>query len=457
MKKSIIHTLALVLMAGMAASAAPMEYAPVETANPLKGFMPYSGDRGRDALPHSMEFFYIPLKDLMGGPESFTWAALDRRLDEIAGRGRHAVFRVYLDYPKKEPGVPDFLRRGPDGVPDTPDDLVMRSYQEHANKGLSLSPDYSDRHLRAALQNFIAAFGARYDGDPRIGFIQLGLIGFWGEWHTHPHGDWFPPPVVQEEILTAYDKAFDRTRLLVRAPKADTYRKYAMGYHDDSFAYTTMAPPAWHFSGRLAAFGESERWRTQPIGGEIRPENQPRMWEDPSTVPDGQDYERCVAEIRPSWMLAFGPFSNKLSPAARERAERQSRLLGYEFHISEATIKATNVDREVLVSAALRNTGVAPFYYDWPIEIGVLDAERKLVHTAGTDWSLAGHLPGEADRLWRHTIPGGTLPPGNHTLLVRAVNPLKGGLPLRFANTTQDKELEGWLALGNFDVNPPGK
>jgi len=24
----------------------------------------------------------------------------------------------------------------------------------------------------------------RYDGDTRIGYIQLGLLGFWGEWHT---------------------------------------------------------------------------------------------------------------------------------------------------------------------------------------------------------------------------------------------------------------------------------
>lgn len=44
-------------------------------------------------------------------------------------------------------------------------------HDEHDDHGHSLSPDYADPHLRAALVHFIAASGARYDGDPRIGFI----------------------------------------------------------------------------------------------------------------------------------------------------------------------------------------------------------------------------------------------------------------------------------------------
>lgn len=452
-KKSVPwhRTLALVLLASVSVHGAPLEHAPVRTANPLKGFMPFTGDYGSDALPHGMEFFYIALKDLMDGPESFTWEVMEEKLDAIAKRGRHAVFRVYLDYPRRAPAVPDFLRHGPDGLPGTADDLVMRSYDDHRNNGISRSPDYSDPALRAALTRFIAALGTRYDGDARVGFIQLGLLGFWGEWHTHPKEEWFPPLDFQKEILGAYDKAFSRTRLLVRVPKADAYRDYAIGYHDDSFAYITLAPPAWHFSGRLAAFGESERWREQPIGGEIRPENQPGMWEDPSTVPDGQEYDRCVAEIHPSWMLAQGAFKGKLSPVARERAEQQSRMLGYEFYLPEATVSGPTKTDPIRISTRIRNTGVAPFYYDWPLEIAVLDADHRIVRTERPRWSLIKLLPGEPDRTWTHEIPADKLSPGKYTLLLRAVNPLDGGLPLRFANKTQDADLAGWLTLGEFE------
>lgn len=441
---------------GVTVVAGPLEYSAVQTANPLKGFMPFAGKRVADALPHSMEFTYMALKDLMDGAESFTWEKLDKRLNEVAGRGRHSVIRVFMDYPRNASGVPDFLRHGPDGISGTADDLLVRSYDEHGNKGVSVSPDYADPHLRGALRNFISAFGARYDGDPRIGFIQIGLLGFWGEWHTYPHEGWMPPLVVQEEILGAYDEAFSRTRLLVRSPKAASFRNYNIGYHDDSFAFSTLAPPSWHFGGRLAKFGESERWRTEPIGGEIRPENQPYMWEDPMIVPAGQDFEKCVAEIRPSWMLAHGAFVRKLSAAARERAEKQARMLGYEFHITEALVVAGTADDPVRVGASLRNTGVAPFYYDWAMEIVVVGDENQFVHQVRPGWGISGLLPGDPDRSWSHTVPAGVFKPGAYTVLVRAINPLDGGMPLRFANTTQDADVVGWLSLGNFRIEVAG-
>ncbi len=70
---------------------------PSPVDNPLKGFLPY---RGTYAFPHSMEWFYVPLRDLMSGPSTFTFATgLEPLLSDIASRGHQAVFRVYLDYP----------------------------------------------------------------------------------------------------------------------------------------------------------------------------------------------------------------------------------------------------------------------------------------------------------------------------------------------------------------------
>ena len=355
--------------------------------------------------------------------------------------------------------MPDFLRDGPDGIRGNADDLVMRPYQDHGNNGRSLSPDYTDGHLRAALVHFITALGKRYDGDPRIGFLQLGLLGFWGEWHTFPHAggaksDWSPPADVQEQILAAFDEAFNRTLLLAREPKADFFRKYPLGYHDDSFAYQTLTPPGWHYQGKLARHGETERWRSQPIGGEIRPEIQPGMWKDPSIVPAGQEYARCVAALHPSWMLAHGAFVHQLDPPSLARAVEQSRQLGYEFFVPRAEITATVADEPVIVRASLRNTGVAPFYYDWPLELTVIGATGLSVHHVRPKWNLTGLIPGEPDRPWTHEIPARTLQAGTYRLLLRAVNPLERGLPLRFANASQDAHRQGWLTLGTFTLRP---
>jgi hypothetical protein len=57
-----------------------------------------------------MDFYYIPLKDLMDDFNSFTWqTGLEPLLEQSASHSRHAVLRVYCDYPNKETGVPDFL------------------------------------------------------------------------------------------------------------------------------------------------------------------------------------------------------------------------------------------------------------------------------------------------------------------------------------------------------------
>ena len=143
-------------------SAAPMN-------NPLKGFMPYAGSYS--TFPYSMEWGYIPLRSLMSGPTNFNWTGLDTLISNVANRGHQTVFRIYLDYPTLPTGIPQYLLDA---------GLATNSYTDYGNNGISVSPDYENPLFDEALTNFIAALGARYDGDPRIGFITLGLLGFLG-------------------------------------------------------------------------------------------------------------------------------------------------------------------------------------------------------------------------------------------------------------------------------------
>jgi hypothetical protein len=230
--------------------------------NPLKGFMPYSGSY--TTFPYSMEWNYLPLRSLMSGPTNFNWTSLDQLLSDDASRGHQTVFRVYLDYPTLSTGIPQYL---------LDDGLVTYSYTNYGNT-TSVSPDYENPLLDQALTNFIAALGARYDGDPRIGFVQLGLLGFWGEWHTYPVTSLFASVQVQGEVIVAYTNAFHKTKLLVRYPTVVggfDPTTLPLGYHDDSFAYQTIDPPSYMFLGLLKAAGETNQWQTQPIGGEVYP------------------------------------------------------------------------------------------------------------------------------------------------------------------------------------------
>jgi hypothetical protein len=198
-----------------------------------------------------MEWFYMPLRSVMTGPHTFTWRALDAQLNQIGRRGHYAVFRFYLDYPTKPSGIPEYLLRA---------GLKVHTYTDY-NNTTSVSPDYDDPRLRTAMVSFIRALGRRYDGDPRIGFLEVGLIGFWGEWHTFPHDEWIASLTTMDRVLQAYTSAFHRTKLLVRRP-IDPINIYPVGYHDDSFAYDTVANRNGNFMDDLDQLNLQDIWRT---------------------------------------------------------------------------------------------------------------------------------------------------------------------------------------------------
>jgi hypothetical protein len=193
-----------------------------------------------------------------------------------------------------------------------------------------------------------------------------------------------------------------------------------------------------------------DKWRVQPIGGEVRPEVWSCLFDDPSCAPEGQDFERCVAVTHVSWLCNEGVFRGKVSGAARERALRAAQRLGYEFHVATAGVRfeAGRLDMALTVT----NTGVAPFYYDWPLELGVLDARGEVVARWDPGWRLTGILPGDAAREWRHSGSVGRLAAGNYGVAVRVPNPLPRGEPVRFANEDQDRDRPGWLTVGRVIV-----
>lgn len=426
-------------------------YAPAPADNPLKGFVPYAG-QGR-AFPHSLEFDYLPLASLMTGPTNFNWAPMEKLLDGVASRGCQAVFRIYMEYPRKPSGVPEFLTKA--GVKVR---VWTNTNTQPLPPAIDHTPDYEDTRLRAALSNFIAALGARYDGDPRIGFITAGLLGTWGEWHCYPHWEWFASKTVQAEVMDAYEAAFRKTPVLLRYPAGDHDPAHAsnarrnMGYHDDSFAWGTLETGRknddWFYLAALRKAGPAamDRWRTAPIGGEIRPELWPCLWKTMGCT-KGQDFARCVRETHATWLMDSST-SRPLAPDERERALTAARSLGYEFQVLQAA--ATLTGRRLEVSVTITNRGVAPFYADWPVQLMAMNLAGGEV-AVEFPVALKTLLPA-ATASQSATIDLAKFSSGEMTLLLGISNPLNGGRPLRFANTDQDRDRPGWLTLGKIVV-----
>jgi len=353
--------------------------------NPLKGFMTsYLWGEPYNDFPDQMEFLYIPMAQLWNASGDTLESGLEPYLVQAEERGHHAVLRVFVDYPTRPSGLPDYL----DGV------VSCSIYTEH---GGGCSPDYEHPALQEAMFGLISALGDRYDGDPRLGFIQVGLLGFWGEWHTWPHGDWFPSEATQDAILEAYEDAFSVTRLQLRYPVSTSVER-RIGFHDDSFAHSTLGDVEWFFLPRMEAAGAADRWQSVPIGGELRPELQGSVYRDDYVLGEyAQDIDECIDQTHATYLLNYYAFNGAgygYTGEERERAEESALAMGYTFELVGARLEASGLmdgEVDIHLEVDIAQTGVAPFYYPLFLTVAVPGSETTLA----SDDDLSSVLPGD--------------------------------------------------------------
>lgn len=439
------------------------------TNNADKGIMPYTltSVSEKANFPHTLEFAYCPLRSLMTGPSTFVWTEIDGLLSDGSSNGCRLVLRVYADWPDNRVnragvltnGLPQYLIDG---------GLTTYAYTNQGNATTpdhtSLSPNYEDANFQTAITNFVAAFGARYDGDARIACVQLGLLGWWGEWHTGgaPRGDPAYPEFAstnfQAKVISAYTNAFHSTKLQIRyatgpsssSAFADIWTMndaFPIGQHDDAFAHDTFGVSSYTL-GMQQSSGSlwTNHWKTSPIGGELYPNDgkQYCIWNDSPCVDGSQTFDASSDSLHASYALAHLVFASDnpsvTNATVRARALASIQHLGYELYA-----KSWSASGNVL-SIIFTNTGVAPFYYDWPISVRAISGTTT--NTFVTNWKLTQVVPG--DGAVTNTVTLTNLAKGTWALSMKATNPLTNGFPLCFANATQDTNT-GWLALGNLD------
>jgi hypothetical protein len=363
--------------------------------NPLKGLLTsYQWGEPQNNLPHSLEFSYIPLAALIEAPDTYLFeTGLEPKLIAASERGNHLILRVYIDYPNLESGLPTFLQNA----------VSCNSYTEY---GGGCCPDYSNPLLQETIIEFISDFGERYDGDNRIAFIQLGLIGFWGEWHTYPHTDWFADDAFQQQIITTFDEVFDHTPIQIRYPSQDVGER-TIGFHDDSFAYATVGDVSWFFWSRLESTGTTSQWTHSPMGGEIYPALQQDLFSSSYEVGEySQDFETIVDITHATYMLNYKAFNGNDTGYIGEQldqAMQASRNMGYEYTVEEINVTVSNLDEnlvDIQLDIAFRNSGVAPFYF--PLSL-MLRSEQQGEHWVISD-NIETVLPADTTSSYSITI-----------------------------------------------------
>ena len=231
--------------------------------------------------------------------------------------------------------------------------------------------DYESPKFKARLQRLIERLGEVWNNDARVAFIQMGLIGKWGEHHSPDVS-----PEMQKLMGDAFTRAFPNKKVAVR--HGWDFKDYTFGIYWDSWAHIQQTN---HAEGILKL---GKRWQTQPIGGETA-YDWGRFREQPGdnpndTLSDPVHRKYLIDSIRQLHCSSLGWVANYDADnvAANAGAEEVQRAFGYRFEITEAQFPTRlNAEQRFPIRVSLRNTGSSPLYADWPLQLSLLDETTR--------------------------------------------------------------------------------
>jgi hypothetical protein len=209
----------------------------------------------------------------------------------------------------------------------------------------------------------------------------MGLIGPWGEQH-HP----YPAEAMQKVLGDAFAASFKNKLVMNRYPWH--FEDYDFGIYWDSFGN-----PGWEMRGHVPILETrlAERWKTAPMGGEAAFDSgMPRKTGKPPAKRLGKDPTDALANNsdlvlqyihRWHWnMLGWISRYDANVQAAEENAQKVQSALGYNFVIDEFRYpRRVQAGRKLAASFVVRNIGSAPMYYNWPVELSLLDPNSRQV------------------------------------------------------------------------------
>lgn len=407
--------------------------------NPLKGWVIYGGDYQTPPQPTTLFFSLRSWAELEPNEGQFAFSTWESEVwTPWAEQGMKVIFRVYVDYPGREIGIPQWLiDKG----------VTLTRYETY---GGGWSPDYNHPAFLEGVSKLIQSMGARYDNDPRVACLDVGILGHWGEWHTYPNDRLFASTAVQRGVMQSFLDGFQHKKMMLRVPNSWS-ASHPFGYRDDCFLTDTDGPEDWKFFNRLRLMGVDTVWQTQPIGGEYCGGGSGALT---GTLEVPEESLRLVREGHFSHLGPAGGSIQTQNDEHQRNLDSMLRSMGYRFVVHEAMLPAElESDATGTVSVRIENVGSAPFYYRWPVEIVWMEEAGERIAAEETPVDIRTWLPGSHDAEVTITAP----PVSDETRLLlglRIPDPDGAGPPVRFAS--QGTEYDGTFVLGSVLIKPGG-
>jgi hypothetical protein len=435
--------------------------------NPGKGWVLYFDPRAHTAASLAAGAVgYVRVDWALVEPEegAFDWAPLEDIVEAFARRGKPCALGVMTANQHSarqyvtprwvfDAGAPSIAVEGLN----VPELVVPESFEDEV---------FLDR-----LEAFAAAFGARYDGDPRIAWVDIRSYGNWGEGHIWPWEDEGVRPISGEGLrkhVQLYLDAFPRTRLVLPWGKEryrDVYdwagdhgvglrREGVLGNSDgrETALVLGRAPGVFEFYLTQYTVVRDRAlpglfWRTFPDHVDGAPD-------DPAEA-FAVALEAAVEKGHPSYVSLGGWMqapSLDAAVMAEEQADLVARLtnrMGYHLRVSRlVTPPVFERGRPATVAITWANAGVANIYVPCHVAFALLDEEGEVRARVWCEDCDPGSWAPDTSvtESLELTFDADRVTPGEYQLAVGLFTDTASEAPaIRLANEGRNER--GWLPL----------
>ena len=282
-------------------------------------------------------------------------------------------------------------------------------------------PDWNSPGFLGQWRELMAELGRRYGDDPRLGYVDVGGYGSYGEWHVDT-GE----KVTDRNglaIVKAVTSAFPDKHVLINTMTPVTFTLKALranrnlGMRTDNLGCPDMYS--------MVAVDErlQQVWQTRPFFSEWCTRADPVLGAEQAR----QFHISTLSSGNMPWSY------ETLSSRQRSAYDRAMATVGYRISVRSVTMPdRLAASGRFVVRTAWTNQGTAPTYDDWDVRLTFVSAATGASVVTALGRPLKG-LVGSG----RHaaTVRASGLPPGRHQVFLSVVDPSGYSAPMRLANT----------------------
>lgn len=400
--------------------------------------------------PSPDRYLRLPWNALEPRPGQYDFSLIEQELSQAQAAGGTVGFRVMAVCGGcKADSLPSDISALPTSWTATGTDADVRV------------PDWNDPRVISRWESLMRALGARFDGNPHLGYVDVGGYGNWGEQHNYPYSLTYPRPTGQregtKESIAAYASAvirsFPKTYVSYNPPEVMANGKInqqdswsvlkqallaspKVGIRNDCLGGGTVQGSAVSIltAAQDQAVAENLQYSDQPLG---RWTKAPFITEWCGNIAPGSrdgSFEKGLQQVR-AWHVSgisngnFKGSASSYSPTEQAALRQASMEAGYRLSVKSATLtrpRGSNVRADI----TWLNSGVAPTYRPWSVTYSLSDQSGTVVATVTSALDLRALLGSGSSAVDHVTLPGTQSLAGTFRLSVRATDPTDTYSPL---------------------------